>query len=154
MSFPDWKEVERALKMKSSSNFSYSCFQMFFPSVVCLQLTPNTASPTAAALQCSLLVSLLAHPLSLHRAPHLPIPNQGESSLLCPLILSLHSLSPPWQHPTMHFLPTRSGPLFPHLCHCHHLSLSVPRLSSPRQLCQHIGKNAFASFGRVDPTSS
>lgn len=100
MSFPDWKEVERALKMKSSSNFSYSCFQMFFPSIMCLQLTPNTASPTSAALQCSLFVSLLAHPLSLGRAPHLPIPNQGDSYLLCLPILALQSLSPPWQYPS------------------------------------------------------
>lgn len=75
MSFPNWKEVKRVLNIKSSSNFSYSCFQMFFPSVMCLQLTPNTASPTSAALQHSL--SILC---SLGRAPHLPIPQQGESS--------------------------------------------------------------------------
>lgn len=100
MSLPDWKEVERDLKIKSSSNFSYSCFQMFFPSVMCLQLTPNTASPTSAAPQCSLFVSLLAHPLSLGRAPHLPIPNQGDSYLPRLPILALQSLFPPWQHPS------------------------------------------------------
>lgn len=89
MSFPNWKEVERASKMKSSSNFSYSCLQMFFPSVMCLQLTPNKTSPASAALQCL---------FSAGKSSTLPIPDPGEFPLLtfpsCPYRASLHHGAP------------------------------------------------------------